>query len=261
MNLKPLFVSLGTLLAAFCYYRISPPQEPLEFVSDDFTLSMQGNRSIENFPKSKKQLWGIFQGMEFTFYCHCPYQGTQVDIHACGYEPLNASDPRAYQVEWEHIVPAYAFGKSFKSWREGHPLCKSKEGKSFKGRKCAQKTSELFNHIEADMYNLVPAIGETNRVRSNLDYGVLSAASKFRFGACAFKTDGYVVEPEEGIRGFIARTYKYMDYAYKGRGIISNKNLKLFDAWDKMHPPTRDEIIRAKRIANVQGNSNPFVAR
>ena len=66
-------------------------------------------------------------------------------------------------------------------------------------------------------------------------------------------------EPPENIRGDIARIYFYMDDAYPGRGIISGKNRKLFEAWDKQDPVDAWECEREKRIKGVQGNVNRFV--
>jgi deoxyribonuclease-1 len=37
----------------------------------------------------------------------------------------------------------------------------------------------------------------------------------------------------ENVRGNIARIYKYMEAEYPGHGIISRKNHKLFEAWNK----------------------------
>lgn len=66
---------------------------------------------------------------------------------------------------WEHIVPAHAFGQSFKEWREGHPECVNRKGKLFRGRNCAQKVNIKFRYMQADMYNLVLAMGEINSLR------------------------------------------------------------------------------------------------
>ena len=65
--------------------------------------------------------------------------------------------------------------------------------------------------------------------------------------------------PIPEVRGNIARTYLYMDAAYPGRGVISRKNQKLFDAWNKHDPVDGWECERAKRIEKIQGNVNPFV--
>ena len=50
-----------------------------------------------------------------------------------------------------------------------------------------------------------------------------------------------------------------MDSVYPGRGIISKKNSKLFDAWNKSDPVDEWECERAKRIEEIQGNRNEIV--
>ena len=50
-----------------------------------------------------------------------------------------------------------------------------------------------------------------------------------------------------------------MDWAYPGHGIISKKNRKLFEAWDKGDPVDAWECERCGRIEGIQGNENPFV--
>ena len=50
-----------------------------------------------------------------------------------------------------------------------------------------------------------------------------------------------------------------MNWAYPGHGIISKKNQKLFDAWDKEDPVDDWECERSKRIEGIQRNENPFV--
>ena len=112
--------------------------------------------------------------------------------------------------------------------------------------------------MESDLYNLVPAIGEINGLRSNYSFAMIPG--EFReFGECDMEIQDRKAEPQEEIRGDIARTYKYMDSAYPGRGIISKKNRKLFDAWDKMDPVDEWECERARRIQGVQGNVNWYL--
>ena len=86
--------------------------------------------------------------------------------------------------------------------------------------------------MQADMYNLYPAIGEVNGRRSNYSMAIIKG-EKREFGKCDVEIKNKKVEPKESIRGEIARTYLYMDSVYPGRGIISKKNRKLFDAWNR----------------------------
>ena len=117
------------------------------------------------------------------------------------------------ELQWEHVVPAEAFGRSLRVWREGHPDCVNSKGKAYKGRRCAKKVSKLFRRMEADLHNLQPAIGEVNGDRSN--YSMQEIAGEAReYGACDVEIDRRKIEPKEAIRGDIARTYFYMDHVH-----------------------------------------------
>ena len=199
----------------------------------------------------------VFAGHERTFYCGCAYSGNTVDLQSCGYQPKKNSK-RARQLEWEHVVPAEAFGQSFPEWREGHPECVDRKGQPFKGRNCARKVAVPFRYMEADLYNLQPAIGEVNQLRRNYSMAMIPGEAR-PFGRCDLEIEDRKIEPRPEIRGDIARTYFYMNAAYPGRGIVSEKNRKLFEAWDKEDPVDDWERERARRIEQRQGNKNPFV--
>ncbi|OFZ01941.1 MAG: endonuclease I [Bdellovibrionales bacterium GWC1_52_8] len=190
-------------------------------------------------------------------YCPCRYSGRKVDLASCGYKPRKNFE-RAQRLEWEHVVPAEAFGQSFKEWREGAPGCFKKK-KAFRGRKCAGKNPE-FAQMEADLYNLWPSIGELNGLRSNFSMAELGTAVSEQggktFGGCGAKILDKKFEPEDEFKGIVARTYLYMEQEYPGRGVVSNKNRKLFEAWDKLHPVAQWECQRAKLIEKAQGSTN-----
>ena len=215
------------------------------------------NTQISSFSKSKKLLQKVYKYNPYTLYCGCSFKGKKPNLSSCGYIPKK-DKKRANRIEWEHVVPAHAFGQSFSEWRNGHPKCVSKNGKKFKGRKCAQKINEEYRRMQADMFNLYPAIGEVNGRRSNYSMGIIEG-EKREFGKCDVEIKSRKVEPREEIRGEIARTYMYMDSVYPGRGIISRKNWKLFDAWNNSDPVDDWECERAKRIEKIQGNRNEIV--
>jgi deoxyribonuclease-1 len=215
--------------------------------------------TLEDFPHS----WHLAvaerrrgQGRS-TFYCDCAYDGTTVDVQSCGYQPQKPSK-RARQLEWEHVVPAEAFGQSFPEWRDGHPACVDRKGKAFKGRNCAGKMAIPYRYIEADLYNLQPAIGEVNQWRANYSMAMIDGEAR-RFGPCDLEIEDRKIEPRPNIRGDIARTYFYMDVVYPGRGVISEKNRKLFEAWDREDPVDDWERERVRRIERLQRNTNTFV--
>ena len=215
------------------------------------------NTKITSFSKSKKLLLKVYKDNPVTLYCGCTFNGNKPNLSSCGYIPKK-DKKRANRIEWEHVVPAHAFGQSFSEWRKGHPKCVNKKGKKYKGRKCAQKINEEYRRMQADMFNLYPAIGEVNGRRSNYSMGIIEG-EKREFGKCDVEIKSRKVEPKEDIRGEIARTYMYMESVYPGRGIISTKNRKLFEAWNKNDPVDEWECERAKRIEKIQGNRNEIV--
>jgi len=218
------------------------------------------NQSIRNFDQAKKIAHEIHKENPYTTYCHCAYSGKKIDLQSCGYK-VRKDAKRAARLEWEHVVPAEAFGNSFVEWREGSPAC-TKRGKPFKGRKCAEKNKE-FAMMEADLYNLWPEIGELNGLRSNLSMAALGGPERnpasASFGGCKAVLNDRKFEPMDSAKGIVARTYMYMDQAYPGRGIVSEKNKKLFEAWDKMFPVSNWECKRAQKIKLAQGNENPIL--
>jgi len=133
-----------------------------------------GNTTNQSFSKAKKLLERqVYHDHRTTFYCGCPFNADK-KIPPCDNYAPKRDNKRSHRLEWEHIVPAHAFGQSFYEWRNGDPECVTRKGKPFKGRNCARKVAIPFRYMEADMYNLVPAIGEINGLRSNLDL-VISA--------------------------------------------------------------------------------------
>lgn len=66
--------------------------------------------------------------------------------------------------------------------------------------------------MESDMYNLVLSIGSINALRSNYSFDFVSDVE---YEMCGMKIGNRKIEPHEKIRGFIARTYLYMDKEYK----------------------------------------------
>lgn len=114
------------------------------------------------------------------------------------------------------------------------------------GRKACKK-DPTFKAMEANLYNLVPAIGEINGDRSNYKFGMIEGVAT-QYGACQITIDFKAkrVEPPAHVRGDIARIYFYMSEKYKIR--LSEQQIKLFQAWDKLDPESDWEIERASMI-------------
>ncbi len=86
--------------------------------------------------------------------------------------------------------------------------------------------------MESDLYNLIPAIGEINGLRSNYSFAMISG-EKREFGTCDMEIENRKAEPRPEVRGNIARIYLYMNWAYPGHGIIykSGKRSPHFMNW------------------------------
>ncbi|WP_083986022.1 endonuclease [Helicobacter enhydrae] len=134
---------------------------------------------------------------------------------------------RCKRIEWEHIMPAQNFGQHFACWREA-------KAKGIDSRRYCEKTSPKFAQMEADLYNLVPAIGQINGDRSNFRYAQDTEGMTFgQYGKCQVKSDPAHKRfyPADYSKGFIARTYLYMSKKYHIP--LSKQEYSLMRAWDK----------------------------
>ncbi|MEH6452772.1 MAG: endonuclease [Psychromonas sp.] len=215
-----------------------------------------GNTTNQSFNKAKRMLERdvyTADSERVTLYCNAKFD-TQKNIFAPEGFETRKYVKRAKRLEWEHVVPAENFGRTFPEWREGHERCENSKKETYKGRRCAEKVNDEYKLMQADMYNLYPAIGAVNASRSNYNFTLL-ADQKSSFGSCEMKVSNRKVEPPESSRGMIARTYLYMDHTYS-RFSISKQQRQLMDAWSKQYPVSGWECERGRRIAELQVNIN-----
>ena len=200
----------------------------------------------QSFSQAKKIGWTLYERQSVEFYCGCSFKGNRVDLKSCGYTPRKNAN-RAARIEWEHIVPAWQIGHQRQCWQHG-------------GRKNCSKNDSVFRRAEADLHNLVPAIGEVNGDRSNYDFGWLPQKPS-QYGACPTVVDfkARKVMPRQQVRGMIARTYLYMSDRYQLR--LSKQNRQLFNAWNKTYPAEQWERQRNQLIGCVMGWGNPYVSQ
>ena len=221
------------------------------------TPAIAANQEIESFSKAKKTLEKkVYNNHRTTLYCGAAFDVKKKVTPPQGFTTIKYVK-RSKKIEWEHVVPAENFGRTFSEWRDGHKQCLNSKGKTFKGRKCAEKVNTEYRHMQADMFNLYPAIGAVNALRSNYNFTMLPAA-KSDFGSCTMKIDNRKAEPPEIARGRIARTYLYMEGTYK-RYNMSKSQRQLMNAWDKMYPVDAWECTRAKNITSLQKSQNEVV--
>lgn len=217
-----------------------------------------GNTVFENFTQTKKILeQKVYFDHRVTLYCGYKFD-RQKRVSLPGSFRTPSHNPRMNRIEWEHVVPAENFGRTFSEWTRGDRACQGHKGAPFKGRKCAEAVSRDYRLMQSDMYNLYPAVGVVNQLRSNYRFVQLPAEAKSTFGSCQMKIARNQVEPPERSRGAIARTHLYMEATYP-RFHMNPQQKRQMQAWDAQYPVDPWECLRAKRIEKLQGNENPFV--
>ena len=202
-----------------------------------------------SFGRSKRLLaTEVYPHHQKAFYSNCDYEIIEkklIPIHStCGFH-YRKNENRSKRIEWEHIVPAWHFGHQLLCWQRG-------------GRANCRETNQKFRQMEADMQNLVPAIGEINGDRSNFRFGMIEG-EKRAYGKVDMEIDfaSKRAEPKRNLYGDIARTYFYMRDKYGLK--ISHSQEKMFIAWNNLDPVTRWERKRNQIIKEIQGDENLYV--
>ena len=215
---------------------------------EDLVFSAKG--SLFSFGRSKRLLaTKVYPTHEKAFYSNCDYKIKEkklIPIHkTCGFK-YRKNKKRSERIEWEHVVPAWHFGHQLRCWQKG-------------GRMTCRQTNTKFKQMEADMHNLVPAIGEINGDRSNFKYAMVEG-EKRAYGKVDMEIlfSGKKAEPAPFIYGDIARTYFYMRERYGLR--LSKAQEKMFIAWNNLDPVSAWEKRRNKLIKSLQGDDNPYVS-
>lgn len=196
------------------------------------------------FAESKKLLLKLYQEHPVTFYCECTFSPEGIVESSSEFLPENTPS-HLLRLEWEHIVPASKLGRSLTCWDKYQCSVKASSN-----RECCRKTSLDFNIREADLYNLVPAIKLSNSKRSNYRPGVLKN-KKQASRVCKILIDKKrkVFEPDDDIKGFIARTYLLMEQRYHLS--LTDNEKELFHQWDVLYPKSQWEIRRQILIDQI----------
>jgi len=209
-----------------------------------------------NFEEAKRAAAKIFAQHPISFYCSCRFnKAGQIQSETCSYQPTSWNK-RTFKIEWEHIVPAKRLGEDLPCWTQ--KICKTRVGEPYKGRACCSHQSQTFQKREADLHNLVPAIGLLNQARGTLSFGKVDFHIP-NFMGCPLKIDRTkkLVEPMPHIRGTIARAYLYMqDYHHIK---LPHEEYSRYQQWHLRYPPDQWEIKWNALIKAIQGNSNPYI--
>lgn len=223
----------------------------LSILISSTVFAFGGNTNNDNYGKSINLLLEkVYSDLpKETIYCGASFESKKI-TNPNGFSSTKYKK-RSKRLEWEHVVPAENFGRAFPEWRVGNKECKRK------GRGCAIKMSREFRLMYSDMYNLFPAIGSVNALRSNYNF-TSGLGDDLSLGNCDMKIKGRKAEPPDSAKGVVARAYLYMDKVYT-KYRMSPSNKRLFKSWNKMYPVTDSECKRTKIIQSIQHNNNPIV--
>ncbi len=83
------------------------------------TSTFASNQEIQSFGKAKKLLEKqVYNNHLKTLYCGATFDVNKKVTLPRGFTTTKYTK-RATKIEWEHIVPAENFGRSFSEWRDG----------------------------------------------------------------------------------------------------------------------------------------------
>lgn len=156
----------------------------------------------------------------------------------------------------------------------------SKEGDSYNREHLVPQSWFGGGDMKSDLVQVVPSDGYVNNRRSNYPFGenngekYMSNGGYCKLGAC--KTSGYggtVFEPNDDIKGDIARVYFYVMACYEnlhpdwsgdvfdGKKYPGMKkwSLDMMLRWSRQDPVDAVEAARNEAVWQIQKNRNPFV--
>ncbi|MCM0612721.1 endonuclease [Marinobacter sediminum] len=119
-------------------------------------------------------------------------------------------------------------------------------------RQCEQDNH--YRQIASDLHNMIPVRSRTEMQRRNVRYENLGET--INRDDCGIRESAGFFEPPERVKGDIARTVAYMVETYDLPWLGSTP---VFQGWNRLDPPDDTELTRHRRVAEIQGNENPFL--
>ena len=204
----------------------------------------------------------VYYNITTTFYCGCLYEShndkdgsaTVLNFNSCYDWRQNGYKNSACSLNWEHVVPATLTPvRKLNCWQNWKTI---EECQSIKnGRKCCEKINAGARDILFDPHNLVPAVGQINKLRRDDRYAELEKGGTF--GDCSIKDTNQLFEPPDCKKGDVARIWLYMRDAYRVE--IKETELNMFNEWSKADPVSPWEKEREERIFDLSKKRNPYV--
>lgn len=119
-------------------------------------------------------------------------------------------------------------------------------------RQCEK--DDRYRQIASDLHNMVPVRSRIEMQRRSVRYD--NVGNTVQPDECGIRVSAQFFEPPERVKGDVARTVAYMVDTYGLPWLGASSILK---QWNRLDPPDDSELTRHRRIAEIQGNENPFV--
>lgn len=173
-------------------------------------------------------------------YCSIPYNDEGLYVNHKG---------QSKKMTLEHVYSA--------DWIADHHGCDNRD------------TCEAvsYKRAEADLHNLWPTHGGVNSSRSNYPFSEIPddvSENRYAEKGCAdferiygVSKDKIFVEPQDIVKGRIARSMLYMNSEY-GLSLRGMENLML--RWHIKYPVDSEELWRNYAIYKLQGTYNPWIS-
>ncbi|MFZ5724544.1 MAG: endonuclease [Pseudomonadota bacterium] len=113
-----------------------------------------------------------------------------------------------------------------------------------------------FQRMTSDLHNIYPAEKRVQLDRRNLLFDKVATSDPLPETTCVYKMFGGQIEPNNEIKGEVARAilYMHMEYDLKVPGPIN-----MFIDWSNIDPPGKEEKTRNDLIEKIQGNRNKLI--
>jgi deoxyribonuclease-1 len=113
-----------------------------------------------------------------------------------------------------------------------------------------------YQRMTADLHNLYPAEKRVQLDRRNILFDKVSNTDPLPEPSCVYKIFGGQMEPNNEIKGDVARAILYMhvEYDLKVPGPIN-----MFIDWNNVDAPSAEEKRRNDMIEKIQGTRNRFI--
>ena len=206
------------------------------YVNADQTVIPDYNTARDHWFWDKLYIFGG-EGL----YCSIPYNNKGYYLNHEG---------KTKTMTLEHVYSA--------DWIADHHSCDSRD--------TCQTVS--YKRAEADLHNLWPTHGGVNSSRSNYPFKEIPdeiSENRYAEKGCSdfervygVSKDEIFVEPQDIVKGRIARSMLYMNSEY-GLPLRGMQNLML--RWHIKYPADSEELWRNYAIYKLQGTYNPWISK